>query len=418
MTPIAFKLKQSLYVSLLSMTAIAVSLPALAVRVEQVPNPRQVYGGWVTDMAGILSDSTEKQLNQIISQLEATNGSEIAVVTVPETKPSATPKQFATSLFNYWGIGKAGKNNGVLVLISHNERRIEIETGSGIQTILPNSKVSNIIEQQIKPQFKQGNFDGGTLAGTQALVVVLQKNTPLSVSVPISSTATPNIAYSNPTVYETAKNSDILGLIGWLTGISGCGVLGAIAYRKLQRPTYVQAQGRSRTNSWFKKPLHCINCQKPMKKLDSSSVKPYLSKEEQVAKKIGSLTFEAWQCANCYSTVNELPFHIRAYENNTGEFSTCHNCEELTVTRHQKILQSATQYSEGIKLITYQCHCCDYSYEQEKIIPRLPTYENNNHNNDYNSNSYSSNSNSYSSDSSSSSFGGGSSDGGGAGGSW
>lgn len=155
-----------------------------------------------------------------------------------------------------------------------------------------------------------------------------------------------------------------------------------------------------------------------MKKLDSSSVKPYLSKKEQVAKKIGSLTFEAWQCPNCYSTVNKLPFHIRAYENNTGEFSTCHNCEELTVTRHQKILQSATQYSEGIKLITYQCHCCDYSYEQEKIIPRLPTYENNNHNNDYNSSSYSSNSNSYSSDSSSSSFGGGSSDGGGAGGSW
>lgn len=172
MTPIAFKLKQSLYGGLLSMTAIAVSLPALAVRVEQVPNPRRVYGGWVTDMAGILSDSTEKQLNQIISQLEATNGSEIAVVTVPETTPSPSPKQFATSLFNYWRISKAGKNNGILFLISHNERRIEIETGSGIQTILPNRKVSNIIEQQIKPQYNHKD-DREQIVGSKSLCIAL-----------------------------------------------------------------------------------------------------------------------------------------------------------------------------------------------------------------------------------------------------
>lgn len=69
MKPVVFKLKQSLYVGLLGMTTIAVTLPALAIIVEQVPNPRRVYGSWVTDMAGILSDFTEKQLNQIISYL-------------------------------------------------------------------------------------------------------------------------------------------------------------------------------------------------------------------------------------------------------------------------------------------------------------------------------------------------------------
>jgi uncharacterized protein len=110
----------------------------------------------------------------MISDLEAKNGSEIAVVTVPDTKPSVTPKAFATELFNFWGIGKKGKNNGVLLLISSGERRVQIETGSGIQSILPDAKAVGIIETEITPRFKQQDFDGGTLAGTKALVKVLQ----------------------------------------------------------------------------------------------------------------------------------------------------------------------------------------------------------------------------------------------------
>ncbi|MEG4944351.1 TPM domain-containing protein [Microcoleus sp. F4-D5] len=166
--------KQIIWSSLLCFSAIAFPLTSQAITVQEVPNPRQVNNTWVTDKANILSDSTETQLNQMISDLEAKNGSEIAVVTVPDTKPSATPKAFATELFNFWGIGKKGKNNGVLLLISSGERRVQIETGSGIQSILPDAKVVGIIQTEITPPFKQQDFDGGTLAGTKALVNVLQ----------------------------------------------------------------------------------------------------------------------------------------------------------------------------------------------------------------------------------------------------
>ena len=170
--PVPFK--QSFCAGLASLVVIGVPSVSLGVTVEQVPNPRQANGGWVTDMADILSPNAEAELNQTISNLEAKNGSEIAVVTVPETAPSATPKQFATTLFNRWGIGKAEKNNGVLVLISQSDRRVEIETGYGLQTILPNTKVSNIIQQEIAPKFKQGDYDGGTIAGTKSLVLALE----------------------------------------------------------------------------------------------------------------------------------------------------------------------------------------------------------------------------------------------------
>jgi len=169
-----FSNKQIIGSSLLCFSAIAFPVTSQAITVQEVPNPRQVNNTWVTDKANIISDSSETQLNQMISDLEAKNGSEIAVVTVPDTKPSATPKAFATELFNFWGIGKKGKNNGVLLLISSGERRVQIETGSGIQSILPDAKAVGIIQTEITPRFKQQDFDGGTLAGTKALVNVLQ----------------------------------------------------------------------------------------------------------------------------------------------------------------------------------------------------------------------------------------------------
>lgn len=173
MQSLAFVAKQTLCTGFLSLAISSFAAPSSALNVVEVPNPRKT-GGWVTDMTNILSDSTEAELNRLISDLEVQNGTEIAVVTVPETTPASTPKGFATTLFNYWGIGKQEQDNGVLFLISKGDRRVEIETGYGIERILPNAQVSSIIEQQITPQFKEGNFDKGTLAGTLSLLKVLK----------------------------------------------------------------------------------------------------------------------------------------------------------------------------------------------------------------------------------------------------
>ena len=160
----------------LTITFILANIPSYALSVNQVPNPRQQNGGWVTDMVDMLSPQAENQLNQMISNLEKQNGTEIAVVTVPTTKPESTPKAFTTKLFNTWGIGKQGKNNGILFLVSKGDRRTEIEVGKGITEILPNAKVSEIIKQQVTPQFKKRNFEAGILAGTKSLIKELETN--------------------------------------------------------------------------------------------------------------------------------------------------------------------------------------------------------------------------------------------------
>lgn len=164
----------SLFTLVFSLLLSLCSLPlSQAIPVSEVPNPRQ-DNGWVMDMADLLTPDSEAKLNQMITALEETNGAEIAVVTVLNTRPAATPKAFTTQLFNTWGIGKKGLDNGVLFMVSKEDRRVEIETGYGIESILPDTQVGNIIQTQVTPQFKQGNFDRGILQGTQAIIRVLK----------------------------------------------------------------------------------------------------------------------------------------------------------------------------------------------------------------------------------------------------
>jgi len=191
-------------VIILTLSLICFPLPTWSVTVGSVPNPRQTNGTYVTDMANILSSDTEREINRQIAELEAKNGSEIAVVTVPDTSPSITPKKFATSLFNRWRIGKKGVNNGVLFLISQNERRVEIETGNGVREVLPDRSVAEIIQQEILPKFKQGDFDGGILTGTKALILKLNSST-------------------TPT-----KIDNSFGKISWIFALLGFAIIGLV----------------------------------------------------------------------------------------------------------------------------------------------------------------------------------------------
>lgn len=104
-------------------------LPAQAVTVEQIPNPRP--DGWSMDLTGTLPAETVAELNRLGDEVKAQTGAEIAVVVVG-TIDGADPRQFATGLFNAWGIGEAEKKNGLLVFAALDDRAAEIILGDGI----------------------------------------------------------------------------------------------------------------------------------------------------------------------------------------------------------------------------------------------------------------------------------------------
>lgn len=393
MASISLVLKRFLWAIFLCIAITSFPLPSLAVTVQDVPNPRQVYGGWVTDMVELLDSETKAKLNQIISALEAENGTEIAIVTVPDTAPSATPKQFATQLFKYWGIGKKDINNGVLFLISQSDRRVEIETGYGIEPILPNFRVREIINQDIISRFKQDDFAGGILVGTQAIIEALRGYDILPLTARLHQRTTPNLI-----PYFVIFGGLVLlgfGAIVWAIVLSF-------------RPTFVEPEGRSRKESAEKDGvLHCTNCRQPMEKLPNKSLLPYLSQPEQIAKKISSISFEGWRCPTCQPNLKGEGIHIRAYVLDSRRFIICPTCQELTVERTSEFLEPATYNQNGKRLVTEKCHCCSYCEEREELIVWS----------DYSYSSYGdSGSGTWGGDSGG--FGGGDSGGGGDGGGW
>jgi uncharacterized membrane protein YgcG len=145
-----------------SLLVLLVLLGLSAAAQEPLPAPQ----GRVNDFAGVLDPSTTAQLNALVSEVEQRTTAEIAVVVVHTTAPM-TPKEYVTALFNQWGVGKRGIDNGVMVLLAVHDRRVEIETGYGVEGILPDGRLGEIIRTAMLPAFAQGRWGDGLVAGTQ-----------------------------------------------------------------------------------------------------------------------------------------------------------------------------------------------------------------------------------------------------------
>ena len=354
-------------------------LTAWAVPFKEVPNPRQQNKGWVTDMANVLSPETEDNLNQMITALEAENGSEIAVVTVPETSPSASPKAFATSLFNHWGIGKKEQDNGVLFLISKGDRRVEIETGYGVEAILPDAKVGQIIDNHILPKFKTGNFDQGATTGTLILAGYLTSDT----------------ASSQPVVklLDDYEETPDFSWVFWVLGLGGLiGGMGFLSLRKtgaILRPGQRSRVSREKYSADLSgRTPRCTHCQKNLNKVDSEILSAHLTDTEKAAQKLGSVKFVGWQCPTFCQEDKSKDVHIRAYIWNPISFRECPECQEFTVKYSSETLEEPTDSEVGKVHATEMCVCCDFYQEYDETTPRLKSVYSHHHNSSYTSSGY------------------------------
>lgn len=386
-------LKHTTILGVISSTIFLAPLVSQALTVEEVPNPQTTNSAWVTDMANILSNDAEIELNQLISNLEQTNGAEIAIVTVPETAPADSPKTFATQLFNHWGIGKTESNNGILFLVSTGDNRVEIETGYGIEAILSDAQVGKIIDTKITPQYKHGNFDSGTLDGTKALVMSLDASL---IKEDIS------VQKGNWNVFAIWAGIGI--------GIASIGRL--IGFRKKSVRVFINpAKAFINLDRQDFRDVCCAKCKQPMEKVDNVK----LTKVQKVAKKIGSVSYRGYKCSSCSNDLQ--PYSLLAYISQSSRYEECPECQDFTVIRTGETLEQSTYTSKGKKIVRDTCHCCDYTQEKTEVIPRLRrTYSNNGNSTNSSNGYYGGGSCGGFSGSSGGGFGGGSSGGGGAGG--
>lgn len=123
----------------------------------------------VQDQAGILSPRMAEKLSNVLLRLYESGGSQIGVLTVPSLGDSVI-EEASIKVTDKWKLGKRGKDNGVLLLIAPNERRVRIEVGKGLEGVLTDAYARRIINQVITPAFKENDFDGG-IAGAVAQII-------------------------------------------------------------------------------------------------------------------------------------------------------------------------------------------------------------------------------------------------------
>jgi len=132
--------------------------------------------GRVVDDAHILSDTTKADLDQKLAGLEQKTSRQLVVVTLASLQGYEI-SDYGYQLGRAWGIGQAKLNNGLLLIVAPKEHRVRIEVGYGLEPIMTDAFSSVIIQTQILPKFRSGDFNGGIEAGVDALIQQLSLDT-------------------------------------------------------------------------------------------------------------------------------------------------------------------------------------------------------------------------------------------------
>jgi uncharacterized protein len=192
--------------------------------------------GFVNDFTNILTAEQKQELQSITSALKQTSGAELGVVVVQTVAPLDS-KLYAVKLFEKWGLGEKGKDNGVLLLLALEERRVEIEVGYGLEGVINDALAGRILDTYAVPYFKQGEMGKGLVETAKAISqVVGGEEVPLTKAENtgvVTGGGTPFLIYVIVGVIILGLilrrgGSIIMGIMGAIWGSQYAGLFGAI----------------------------------------------------------------------------------------------------------------------------------------------------------------------------------------------
>jgi uncharacterized protein len=150
-------------------------LAACAGAAETGRTPEAVYPrptDYVVDAAGLLDPGARAHLVAVCHELEEKTGVQLAAALVPSIAPLDIDS-YAVELFRRWGVGHAKQDNGVLLVVARDERRVRVEVGYGLEGLLPDGRVGGILRGAVVPHLRQNDWNGGVTGGIESLAAVI-----------------------------------------------------------------------------------------------------------------------------------------------------------------------------------------------------------------------------------------------------
>ncbi len=358
-------------------------LKAQTYSIETVPNPKDFNHGYVSNPDGILSAETVNELNQQLYLLEKKSEVQTAIVAI-QSIGNADYTEFAYQLASYWGIGKADKSTGLLLLLVLDERAVRIEVGNGLEGLLPDAVCERILQDNMFPAFKAGDYNSGFLAATQYITQRLTQESALEELLLKREYAPQRTGLNLLLAYL------ILAFLVLL-------VMDIVAYHlfngRKNSPNNIQYQRvipyiricqitmcmfPLPMFLWYKyikrqhqklrqRPIKCPECGAKMQLLTEQEEDRLLNASQQTEEKIHSIDYDVWECKSCLNHI------ILPYESMNTKYQTCPYCHTHSYGLYSDVVRvQATQFHPGKREKTYLCKHCGKTDVSTYTIPQLP----------------------------------------------
>ncbi|HEU0016006.1 MAG TPA: TPM domain-containing protein [Longimicrobium sp.] len=325
-------------------------------------------GDGIADLAGVLSPAQEGSIRALMDSLRAAPGVEMRLLTVPSVaahggSPDAR-EAFATQVYNAWKLGYGQRQDGVLVLLSVQDRWARIELGDGVPPE-QDARMQQVMEGVMVPRFRAGDYSGGLVDGVMAIARAFRgPAAPAPASAAVSSSAAavepapaadreeyyiPPPRTRAPDVYrEPLIPRDSLLIVGVVAlGIAALGVYLYLRHR----------------------PRRCEHCLNRMERLSETADDVHLDSGRKLEEVMGSVDYDVWSCTTCRKTV------VKRYPSLLRRREACGSCGYRTVVRHDQTISPATYSSSGLERVTRDCRHCGWHDEDTIVLPRLQRSE-------------------------------------------
>lgn len=140
---------------------------AVGMAAEALPDAPK---GYFNDYAQVTSPTTASRLNSQLADFERATGNQLLIVVYPKMPSDSSIEDFTQRAAQHWGAGQKQRNNGVVLFVFIQNRTMYIQVGYGLEGALPDALCKQIIENELKPRFRARDFDGGLVAGAQAIM--------------------------------------------------------------------------------------------------------------------------------------------------------------------------------------------------------------------------------------------------------
>ncbi|MFA5044416.1 MAG: TPM domain-containing protein [Paludibacter sp.] len=372
--------------------------------VQTVPNPITTDAhAFVSNPDGILKMETVQQMNIMLDSLKAQTGAEVAVVAV-NSIGNADINTFSTELFSTWGIGKAKQDNGLLVMFVMDQRKVKFETGYGLEGVLPDAICKRIQIQSMIPEFKNGNYDAGLLAGVQNIISIIKKEPvtieeatpfpwnqvlPIAIGIyiililitwflvvnSIQKIRTDKKFQTNIARYKAIKSSKsgIMSLVAVMLPI-----VAVVVILFFSNPLYLlflipvpfttipaNIYGKLMMVKIRREPIPCNVCDGTMHILSEKQEDAHLKLAQQFEEQLHAIDYDVFVCDKC---ANEAIFTL----DKPSAYSECPKCgTKAFILKDKRTIVAPTYISSGTERTTYHCKFCGYEENDNHNLPRL-----------------------------------------------